>query len=138
MHGLAGMSADAVDECVSSGMLRFEAPAFAFRHELVRQAVLSGISPGRLGALHWQVLDRLRTLPMSPRPYARLAEHAEAAGDLPAILEFAVAAGRAAAGLGLPPGGHLPVRARAAVRRPARRGERIDLLLGRAQECQVS
>ena len=74
-------------------MLRFDAPTYAFRHELVRQSVLSGITPGRLGALHWQVLDRLRALPMAPRPFARLAEHAEMAGDGPAILAFAVAAG---------------------------------------------
>ena len=62
--------------------------------------MLSGITPGRLGALHWQVLDRLRAMPMSPKPFARLAEHAEMAGDPPAILEFAVAAGDSAASLG--------------------------------------
>jgi len=99
VHAMPDVSADSVDECVSAGMLRFEAPAYAFRHELVRQSVLSGITPGRLGALHWQVLDRLRALPMSPRPYARLAEHAEMAGDGPAILEFAIAAGDSAARL---------------------------------------
>ena len=76
LHGMSGVSADAVDECVRAGMLQFAAPMYAFRHELVRQSVLSGILPGRLGALHWQALDRLRALPMSPRPLARLAEHA--------------------------------------------------------------
>jgi DNA-binding SARP family transcriptional activator/DNA-binding CsgD family transcriptional regulator len=138
VHTMPGLSADAVDECVSSGMLRFEAPAYTFRHELVRQAVLSGISPGRLGALHWQVLDRLRSLAMSPRPYARLAEHAEAAGDVPAILEFAVAAGDMAASLGshreaayqygraMPYAELLPI------------DDRIALLRKRAEECQVS
>ena len=100
IHGMPDVTADSVDECVSAGMLRFEAPAYAFRHELVRQSVLSGITPGRLGALHWQVLDRLRDMPMSPRPLARLAEHAEMAGDPAAILEFAVAAGDSAAALG--------------------------------------
>jgi len=100
VHAMPDVSADSVDECVSAGMLRFEAPTYAFRHELVRQSVLSGITPGRLGALHWQVLDRLRSLPMSPRPYARLAEHAEMAGDASAILEFAIAAGDSATSLG--------------------------------------
>ena len=100
IHGMADVSPDSVDECVTAGMLRFDAPTYAFRHELVRQSVLSGITPGRLGALHWQVLDRLRALPMAPRPFARLAEHAEMAGDGPAILEFAVAAGDSAASLG--------------------------------------
>ena len=66
VHGMPDVSADSVDECVSAGMLRFDAPTYSFRHELVRQSVLSGITPGRLGALHWQVLDRLRAMPMSP------------------------------------------------------------------------
>ena len=100
VHALPDVTAEGIDECVTSGMLRFEAPAYGFRHEIVRQSVLSGIGPGRLGALHWQVLDRLRAMPMSPRPYARLAEHAEMAGDGPAVVEFAVAAGDAAASLG--------------------------------------
>ena len=77
--------------------------------------------PAGSGALHWQVLDRLRVMPMSPRPFARLAEHAEMAGDGPAVLEFAVAAGDAAASLGVAPGGGVPVRPRDAVRRAARR-----------------
>jgi DNA-binding CsgD family transcriptional regulator/tetratricopeptide (TPR) repeat protein len=98
--GMPSVSAGAVDESVGAGMLRFDAPTYVFRHEIVRQSVLSGITPGRLGALHWQVLDRLRGIPMSPRPYARLAEHAQMAGDGPAICEFAMAAGDSAAALG--------------------------------------
>jgi len=119
-------------------MLRFDAPTYAFWHELVRQSVLSGITPGRLGALHWQVLDRLRVMPMSPKPYARLAEHAEMAGDRPAMLEFAIAAGDEAASLGshreaayqygraMPYADLLDV------------DDRIRLLLKRAEECAVS
>jgi DNA-binding SARP family transcriptional activator/tetratricopeptide (TPR) repeat protein len=138
VHGLPDVTTEAVDECVSAGMLRFDAPAYGFRHEIVRQAVLSGITPGRLGALHWQVLDRLRSMPMSPRPFARLAEHAEMAGDGPATLEFAVAAGDAAASLGshreaafqygraMPYAGLLDGDAR------------IELLTKRATECQTS
>ena len=100
LHAMSGVSAVDIDECVTSGMLRMEPPTYVFRHELVRQAVLSGIMPGRLGALHWQVLERLRALPTSSPPYARLAEHAEMAGDAPAVVEFATAAGDVAAGLG--------------------------------------
>jgi DNA-binding SARP family transcriptional activator/DNA-binding CsgD family transcriptional regulator/tetratricopeptide (TPR) repeat protein len=138
VHGLPDVTTEAVDECVAAGMLRFEPPAYGFRHEIVRQAVLSGVTPGRLGALHWQVLDRLRAMPMSPRPFARLAEHAEMAGDGPATLEFAVAAGDAAASLGshreaafqygraMPYAGLLDADAR------------IELLTKRATECQTS
>jgi DNA-binding SARP family transcriptional activator/DNA-binding CsgD family transcriptional regulator/tetratricopeptide (TPR) repeat protein len=138
VHALPDVTTEAVDECVSAGMLRFEAPAYGFRHEIVRQAVLSGITPGRLGALHWQVHDRLRAMPISPRPFARLAEHAEVAGDGPATLEFAVAAGDAAASLGshreaayqygraMPYAGLLDPDAR------------IELLTKRAFECATS
>ncbi len=138
IHGMPDVSPDAVDECVTSGMLRFEAPTYSFRHELVRQSILSGIAPGRLGALHWQALDRLRSIPMSPKPFARLAEHAAMAGDPPAILEYAVAAGDSAASLGshreaafqygraMPHADLLDVDAR------------IALLGRRALECQVS
>ena len=94
--------------------------------------------PRPLGALHWQVLDRLRAMPMSPRPYARLAEHAEMAGDGPAILEFAVAAGDSAASLG----SHREAAYQYGRAMPYAElldvDERIELLLKRAQECQVS
>jgi DNA-binding SARP family transcriptional activator/DNA-binding CsgD family transcriptional regulator/tetratricopeptide (TPR) repeat protein len=138
VHAMPEVTADAVDECVTAGMLRFDAPVYGFRHEIVRQAVLSSITPGRLGALHWQVLDRLRVMPMSPRPFARLAEHADIAGDGPATLEFAVAAGDAAASLGshreaafqygraMPYAGLLDPEAR------------IELFTKRALECQTS
>jgi DNA-binding SARP family transcriptional activator/DNA-binding CsgD family transcriptional regulator/tetratricopeptide (TPR) repeat protein len=138
IHAMPEVTADSVDECVTAGMLRFEAPAYGFRHEIVRQSVLSGITPGRLGALHWQVLDRLRVMPMSPRPFARLAEHADIAGDGPAVLEFAIAAGDSAATLGahreaayqygraMPYAGLLDADAR------------IELLMKRATECATS
>lgn len=138
VHGMTGVSPEAVDDCVTAGMLRYEAPAYAFRHELTRQAVLSGISPGRLGALHWQAMDRLRALPPTMRPYARLAEHAEAAGDAEAILEFAVAAGDEAARLG----SHREAAAQYGRAVPYAElldtDERITLLRKRAHECQVA
>ncbi len=138
VHAMPEVSADAVDECVGAGMLRFETPTYAFRHELLRQAVLSGISPGRLGAVHWQVLDHLRGMALSPRPYARLAEHAEMAGSGPAILEFAVAAGDWAAALG----SHREAAYQYGRALPyadlLEADQRRDLLVKRARECQVS
>jgi DNA-binding SARP family transcriptional activator/DNA-binding CsgD family transcriptional regulator len=138
IHGMPDVSADAVDECVTAGMLRFEAPTYSFRHELVRQSVLSGIAPGRLGALHWQALDRLRSIPMSPKPFARLAEHAAMAGDPPAILEYAVAAGDSAAGLG----SHREAAFQYGRAMPYADllddDARIELLGKRALECQVA
>ena len=138
LHVMPAVTADTVDECVTCGMLRFTAPSYAFRHELVRQAVLSGITPGRLGALHWQVLDRLRDIPMSPRPLARLAEHADMAGDGPAILEFAIAAGDTAGSLG----SHREAAFQYGRAMPYVEllglDERIALLGKRAMECQIA
>lgn len=135
VYTMPGVTADAVDECVTSGMLRLEAPAYTFRHELVRQSVLSGITPGRLGALHWQALDRLRVMPASPRPLARLAEHADMAGDGPAILEFAIAAGDAAASLGSHREAAFQYGRAMAHRDLLDRDAQIDLLRKRASEC---
>jgi DNA-binding CsgD family transcriptional regulator/tetratricopeptide (TPR) repeat protein len=94
-----GVHADALDECVDTGMLLDNPPYLVFRHELVRQAVLDAIAPRRLVELHAEVLDVLRNLELDPRPLARLAEHAQAAGDRDAVLEYAIAAGDAAASL---------------------------------------
>jgi len=138
VHGMPGVTPEAVDECVTGGMMRFEAPTYVFRHELVRQSVLSGITPGRLGALHWQVLDRLRAMPMSPRPLARLAEHAEMAGDGPAVLEFALAAGDSAAGLG----SHREAAAQYSRAMPyadlLELDDLVSLLTKRARECTIA
>lgn len=138
LHGMPGVTALTVDECVDAGMLGFDAPTYGFRHELIRQAVLSGISPGRLGALHWQVLERLRDMPMSPAPYTRLADHAVHSGDPAAIVEYARAAGDAAAALGshreaayqygqvMPYADLLDV------------DDRIELLAARGRECSIN
>jgi len=138
IHGMPDVTPESVDECVSAGMLRFDAPTYSFRHELVRQSVLSGITPGRLGALHWQALDRLRSIPMSPKPFARLAEHAEMAGDPQAILEYAVAAGDSAASLG----SHREAAYQYGRAMPYVElldvDARIELLGKRAVECQVA
>jgi DNA-binding CsgD family transcriptional regulator len=74
-------------------MLLASEEGYAFRHELARQAVLQAIGPHRLVALHRQVLAALRAA--EPQPdLARLAHHAEAAGDQAAVLELAPAAAR--------------------------------------------
>src|SRR5207237_426700 len=83
------------------------------------------------------VRARLRTIPMSPRPYARLAEHAVAAGDPLAILEFAVAAGKAAASLGSHREAAYQYGRALPYAELLDEGARIHLLLCRAKECQV-
>lgn len=99
---VVGAEAQAVDDCVAMGILRdhddAQGAALAFRHELARQAILEAIPPGRKQVLHRLVLDALRA--RRSEELARLAYHAEAAGDREAVLEYAPRAARRASGLG--------------------------------------
>ncbi|MGH2600925.1 MAG: AAA family ATPase, partial [Dehalococcoidia bacterium] len=58
---MVAADADAVDDCLAGGMLRIEDDALAFRHELVRQAILETLAPHRAAALHRQVLAALES-----------------------------------------------------------------------------
>ena len=89
----------AVDECVDAGVLRSEGPLLAFRHEIAREAVLTAMAVSARGDVHRKVLAALRSRAVDEDQLARLAHHAEQAGDRAAVLEFAPAAARRAAGL---------------------------------------
>ncbi|MDR7556386.1 MAG: LuxR C-terminal-related transcriptional regulator [Armatimonadota bacterium] len=91
---------EAVDECLSRGMLRSEEGSLTFRHELARDAFLTALSPQRALTLHRAVLAALRASSLAAQDPVRLAHHAEAAGDADAVLAFAPEAGRRAASLG--------------------------------------
>ncbi len=91
--------AAALDECLATGMLQAAEDVLAFRHELVREAVLETLSPLRRTELHRGALAALRNRPDAVQLAARLAHHAEAAGDNEAVLAYAPAAARQAAAL---------------------------------------
>ena len=86
-----------LDECLSSGILHTQGSGVAFRHELARLAVEEAISPKRRVELHRRALEALKS--SGHADLARLAHHAEAAGDADAVLEFAPAAAEQAASL---------------------------------------
>jgi DNA-binding CsgD family transcriptional regulator/tetratricopeptide (TPR) repeat protein len=96
---VAGPVLDEADECIDRGLLRGTGDRLAFSHELTREAVLAAIAPLRRRLLHARVLAALRDVPDMKRNLARLAHHAEAAGDRAAVLEFATAAAEQAAAL---------------------------------------
>jgi DNA-binding CsgD family transcriptional regulator/tetratricopeptide (TPR) repeat protein len=100
LDALAAEVADSLDECVGSGMLTLEATGVAFRHELARLAVEDSVAPGRKLELHRAALAALEEPPEGRLDLARLAHHAEAAGDSDAVLRFAPDAGARAAALG--------------------------------------
>ena len=97
---VCGEAADAVDECLAGGVLRAVDGGVSFRHELARTAVEESLSPTRRLALHRAVLLALAETAGKPGDLARLAHHAECAGDADAVLRYAPAAAEEATGLG--------------------------------------
>ena len=139
LEALAGDAAGRLDECLTSGMLVPEAAGVAFRHELARLAVEESVPPHRKLELHRRALAALAGPPGGAAPdLARLAHHAEAAGDAGAVLRLAPAAAARAASLGayreaaaqygraLRSGGPLPA------------GQRAELLERRSSACHLT
>ncbi|HYU62535.1 MAG TPA: AAA family ATPase [Verrucomicrobiae bacterium] len=93
-------SIDSVDECVASGVLVAQPDGVAFRHELARLAVEASIAPHRRTALHVAAVAALASRPEDARDPARVAHHAEAAGDSRAVLIHAPEAAARASALG--------------------------------------
>ena len=88
----------ALEECLAAGVLQGGAGEFRFRHELARRVVEEALEPLQRAKLHERVLDALRSSDAADA--ARLAHHAEMAGDADAVVEFAPAAAAAATALG--------------------------------------
>jgi DNA-binding CsgD family transcriptional regulator/tetratricopeptide (TPR) repeat protein len=82
--------AGALDECLGSGMVLLVGGRVEFRHEIARQVVEEALPPGRRAGLHRVALAALAG--QAAPDLARLAHHAEAAGDAEAVLRFAPAA----------------------------------------------
>ena len=87
---------EAVEAGCASGVLISEPDATLFRHEIARLAVESAIAQPRRVHLHERVLLALSATGADP---ARLAHHAEAAGDAAAVLRYAPTAAEQAARL---------------------------------------
>jgi DNA-binding CsgD family transcriptional regulator/tetratricopeptide (TPR) repeat protein len=87
-----------LEECVSSGILRYEADAIAFRHELARRAIADSLSVHRRQSLHALVLTAL-VHHGSDALLARIVHHAAQAGNSAAVLKYAPVAARQAAAL---------------------------------------
>ena len=136
---LAGEHALALEECLTSGMLVERTSGnVAFRHELARLAIEEALGPRHRLELHRAALAALATPPAGPPDDARLAHHADAAGDADAVLRFAPAAADRAAALGA----HREAAAQYA--RTLRYGDRLDpgergdLLRKRALACLMT
>jgi DNA-binding CsgD family transcriptional regulator/tetratricopeptide (TPR) repeat protein len=95
LAAIAGVPPAAVDECHESGTLLQDDNAYVFRHELTRRAVEAGVPHVQATELH---RIALLALEQDSADAAELAHHAIGAGDVDAILRYAVPAGHTAAG----------------------------------------
>ncbi|TML21312.1 MAG: helix-turn-helix transcriptional regulator [Actinobacteria bacterium] len=100
LEALADDGVERLEECLTSGMLRPEDGRVAFRHELARLSVEESLPPNRKVELHRRALAALVTPVTGSPDLARLAHHAEAAGDARAVLRFAPAAAERSASVG--------------------------------------
>ena len=138
LEAMAGELEDRIDECLASGMLTAGRTEIAFRHEMARLAIEDSIAPNRRLALHHAAIDALSARVGHDPDFARLAHHADAAGDGRGVLEWAP---RAAERAGVA-GAHREAAAQygRALRyvdqlQPDDRGR---LLKGRVEECRLS
>jgi DNA-binding CsgD family transcriptional regulator len=90
-------AADGLDECLAAGILTAVADGVGFRHELARRAVEQSLPPHRCRELHRRALGALAA---GSADLARLAHHADAAGDTAAVLRYAPAAAEQASATG--------------------------------------
>jgi DNA-binding CsgD family transcriptional regulator len=96
LEELHGVKPKGLDECLAAGVLRRHGSGVAFRHELARRAVEEAIDPVERADLHARALAALG----ESADVARLAHHAEGAGDAEAVIRYAPAAAERAASLG--------------------------------------
>jgi DNA-binding CsgD family transcriptional regulator/tetratricopeptide (TPR) repeat protein len=99
LTGLTGARPADVDACVTAGTLRPDGDGLAFRHELARLAVEAAVAPARRTALHHRIVELLLDPSRVVDP-ARIAAHADQAGDADTVLAHAPTAGARAAQLG--------------------------------------
>ncbi len=97
LESVTGCPPSILDELLESGLLIGDGAWVRFRHEIARLAVAHAVAGHRGQAIHGLVLAALRSFGCDDD--ARMAFHAEAAGDGAAVLRYAPAAARRAARL---------------------------------------
>ena len=100
LEGVLGGKVEGLADCMRVGMIEEVGGCIAFRHELSLEAVLTDLDPGRRRELNRLALDVSKGFGVRRADLCQLAEYAEGAGDTEAILEYGLAAARAAAAVG--------------------------------------
>jgi DNA-binding CsgD family transcriptional regulator len=99
LDAVAPGSASAVEEALARGVMVADGPVLGFRHELIREAIESSLSPPRRAELHRRVVAAL-TEQDGPVDQARLAHHAELAGMVTDATRYAALAAAEAEDVG--------------------------------------
>jgi DNA-binding CsgD family transcriptional regulator len=99
IEALTGPTNGELAECLGSGVLTDASDVVRFRHELARLTIEESLTTDRRVALHVRALTAMEAR-STFRDLARLAHHADAAGDGGAVLRFAPEAAVRASSLG--------------------------------------
>lgn len=99
LEAMAGDDLESLESCLACGMLEGNESAVGFRHEIARVAIEDSLPPHVRVAWHRRALSELTAAAERRPDVARLAHHAEAAGDHNAVLRYARLAGERAASL---------------------------------------
>ncbi|HZJ00734.1 MAG TPA: LuxR C-terminal-related transcriptional regulator [Gemmatimonadaceae bacterium] len=101
LNAMTEADAEGIEECLQSGVLIAddEDGTYIFRHELGRIAVLDTVVTHRRQDLNRRILDELRKRDDTKLNAARLAHHADEAGDIDAVIAFAPEAARRSSAL---------------------------------------
>ena len=100
LQTVCGHTAADIGECLASGALVEAHGGVAFRHELARIAIDDALTLQQRLTIHRAALEVLLATYATEGNEARLAHHAEGAGDADRVLAFAPAAGERAAASG--------------------------------------
>lgn len=95
-----GVDPEHLDECLHAGMLVSRPGGVEFRHELARLAVLDSVTPTHKQGLERRAVERLADPPSGAPDHARIAHHADEAGDAVAVLAHAPRAAEVALAAG--------------------------------------
>jgi DNA-binding CsgD family transcriptional regulator/tetratricopeptide (TPR) repeat protein len=99
LERMLGAGVENLAECIKIGLLTASGNVIAFRHELVRDAILAELDPPRSLELNRRALKAVQALG-NRGDLAQLAQLAEGAGDGAAVLDYGPVAARAAAAVG--------------------------------------
>ncbi len=100
LERVLGGVVEGLADCIQVGVLEADGDSIAFRHELGREAVLADVDPARRREFNRLAFEALKSAGGKRSDLSLLVQYAAGAGDAASVLEYGVAAARAAASVG--------------------------------------